>query len=87
MAPPWIAALWMGFATTLCHSLGWLRGRFIGSLLFGMIGGPLAYYAGMRLGALDFGLSTLPTLSAIAIEWGVAMPAVTAMANRGRAPG
>ncbi|MFZ0791649.1 MAG: DUF2878 domain-containing protein [Chromatiaceae bacterium] len=54
LAPVWIIAMWVGFATTLNVSLGWLRGRWYLATLSGAIGGPLAFYAGMKLGASAF---------------------------------
>ena len=52
LAPVWIIALWVGFATTLNVSLALLQGRWYWALLFGAVGGPLAYWAGMRLGGV-----------------------------------
>ena len=59
LCPIWMTALWMGFASTLNHSMRWLRGRYRLTCLFGAIGGPLSYYAGMGLGALSFVPSTM----------------------------
>jgi hypothetical protein len=44
--------MWIAFATTLNVSMRWLRGRPELALLFGAVGGPLAFYAGERLGAV-----------------------------------
>ena len=44
--------------------------------VFGGIGGPLAYYAGMRFGALDFPGNVWASLVAVGIEWAIACPAV-----------
>lgn len=46
--PLWILGLWLAFSTTLTRSLGWLRGRTGVALLFGAVGGPLAYWAAAR---------------------------------------
>ncbi len=67
----WMVALWMGFALTLRHSLGWLRGRFALGAALGALCGPLAYWGGSRLGAI--GLSD-GSLVMIALEWMVMLP-------------
>lgn len=80
--PPWIMGLWLVFATTINSSLSWLRKRLSWALVFGAIGGPLAYYAGLRLGALTFTCSTAIAISALAIEWAFAMVALVLIAQR-----
>lgn len=74
VAPPWLIALWMIFATTLRSSLGWLAGRYWLTASFGAVGGPLAYYAGHRLGALGFPVDPVPSLLFMAIVWALLMP-------------
>ena len=64
----WMVALWAIFATTLNVSLRSLRSRPWISALLGAIGGPIAYYAGVRLGALEF-TTTAAALGAIGIGW------------------
>jgi hypothetical protein len=54
LLPLWMVALWASFATTLNFSMRWLKQRPIASILFGAIGGPLAYGAGARLGATSW---------------------------------
>ena len=71
-APVWMVSLWMAFATTLNHSLRWLASRPWVAALAGAIGGPLAYLAGARLGALTLAAPT-PALILIAGLWAVAM--------------
>jgi len=71
-APVWMVSLWMAFATTLNHSLHWLASRPWVAALAGAIGGPLAYLAGAKLGALTLAAPT-PALILIAGLWAVAM--------------
>jgi len=52
IVPVWIVALWIGFSSTLNVSLRWLRGRHVIAFLFGAIGGPMAYIAAEKLGAV-----------------------------------
>ncbi|MDZ7825201.1 MAG: DUF2878 domain-containing protein [Gammaproteobacteria bacterium] len=57
LAPVWIVALWMGFATCLNVSLRWLKGRRALAMLLGGVAGPLSFWAGSRLGAVRFARS------------------------------
>jgi hypothetical protein len=69
----WMVALWALFATTLNVSLRSLRSRAWIAALLGAIGGPMAYYAGARLGALEF-VAAGAALSAIGAGWAVLTP-------------
>ncbi len=73
LAPVWIIAMWAGFATTFYVSMRWLLGRWWLASLFGAIGGPLAFYAGMRLGAVSFP-DPVAALAVLAVGWAVLMP-------------
>jgi hypothetical protein len=80
VAPYWIVALWGLFATLLNVSLRWMRGRWVLAIVFGAVGGPAAYYGGLRLGALEFG--NLPAgLLALAIGWAVLTPLLLALSS------
>ena len=81
LAPLWLIALWPLFATTLNVSLKWLKGRYWLAAGLGAIGGPLAYFAGQRLGAVTFS-DTATAMLVIAAGWAVIMPALVALATR-----
>ncbi len=66
---PWMVALWINFAAALRHCMGWLCGRFVLATVFGAIGGPLAYLAGSKFGALE-----IQSLPAIVVAWLLVMP-------------
>jgi hypothetical protein len=72
----WMVALWVNLGTTLNVSLGWLRGRYLAAAAMGAIAGPLAYWAGVRLEAVTFGLPLPVALAVISVEWAVSMPAL-----------
>lgn len=72
-SPLWMIALWVGFAMTLRHSLGWLRGRYLLGAALGAIFGPLAYFAGEKLGAISL-IAGNASLLAVALQWSVALP-------------
>jgi hypothetical protein len=82
-APAWIAALWLGFAMTLNHSLRFLRRRPVAAALLGMLGAPLAYLGAARgFGVLAFATPWPPVLLALALAWGLLLPAIFALDAR-----
>jgi len=81
LAPPWILGLWALFATTLNVSLGWLKGRWLVAALMGAVAGPLSYWAGARLGAVEL-VAPVAALLALAIGWAVMTPLLLAAARR-----
>lgn len=81
LAPYWMAALWMAFATTFNVSLRWLKPRLGLAALLGMIAGPLAYYGGAKLGGVAFS-EPLAALIGVAGVWTLAMPLLLMLATR-----
>jgi len=81
-APAWIAALWVAFAMTLQHSLQWLMARPLVAVLFGAIGGPLAYWGASRgFDAVAFAMPVHATIL-LSIGWGIAMSLLVVVARR-----
>ena len=76
----WMVALWMLFAITLNVSLRWLKERPLLAIAFGGIGGPLAYVAGEKLGALR--IDSNLGIVAIGVGWAVAMWLLVILARR-----
>ena len=81
LAPAWILAMWALFGTTLNVSLRWLRGRLLVAVLFGGIGGPMAFWAGQRLGAVQIP-GPWPGLLAQAAGWAMILPVLLQLARR-----
>jgi hypothetical protein len=81
LAPGWILAMWALFGTTLNFSLRWLRGRTLIAVLFGAVGGPLAFWAGERLGAVQI-TGPWAGLLAQAAGWAVILPLLMHLAQR-----
>ena len=73
MAPYWIITMWMLFATTINMSMRFMRGRPWLAAVFGLVGGPLAYYGGHKIGGIQF-VNEMAALSMLAIGWAVMMP-------------
>lgn len=80
-APYWIVGMWMLFATTLNVGMRWLRSRPMLPLLAGAIGGPLAFVAGERAGAVEFGDPTLSPV-VIGVGWAILLPVLVRLAAR-----
>ncbi|MBC7756569.1 MAG: DUF2878 domain-containing protein [Bdellovibrio sp.] len=69
----WILALWAEFAMILNVSLRWMKKRYVIALLFGAIGGPLAYIGAARLGAVS--IDALPlSYVALSVGWAIVTP-------------
>ena len=81
LAPAWIIAMWPLLAITLNVSLRWLKGRYLLAALFGAIGGPLAFLAGERLGAVVFPDTALAML-VLAVGWAAMFPLLMRLSQR-----
>jgi hypothetical protein len=76
IAPLWMILMWPLFATTLNLSMRWLKG--LAPVLIAIIGAvfaPLAYYAGNRLGAVEYDHFNL-SIGLIAVAWAALLPAL-----------
>ena len=73
LPPPWLLVMWAQMATTFDFSLRPIVTRPAAAALFGAIGGPLAFLAGERLGAVTLHRPLTPGLLLLASSWTVAM--------------
>ena len=73
IAPLWIMALWIAFALTINHSLSWLNKHPLLPALMGLIGAPLSYLAGQKMGAIKFNDNVILVLFCLAITWAIAL--------------
>lgn len=80
LAPYWIILLWALFATTINHSLAWLKQRLVLAGVLGAIAGPGAYYAGARLGAVEL-LDPQAALLVLAVGWALWTPLLAYLAG------
>jgi len=75
IVPVWILALWAEFVTILNVSLRWMRDRWLIAVLFGAIGGPLAYMGAAKLGAVT--LNMMPaSYIALSVGWAILTPLI-----------
>ena len=85
MAPPWLLLMWAQFATTFRWSLRGIMTVPSRAALFGALGGPIAFIAGERLGAVRLAAPVAPALLRLSVVWSVAL-AVCAIAARRTIP-
>jgi hypothetical protein len=83
-APLWILVLWAWFAATFHGSLGWLKGRPLLAAVLGLVGAPLSYAGGARLGAVSFGEPAWRSALVVGSAWALATPAFLWLAARPR---
>ena len=83
LPPVWLVLLWMQFAGTLRYSLRWVTERTSTAVLFGAIGGPLAYVAVSRLAIVQFHPDMWRSLVLLSVLWGLAVPAAARAARAG----
>jgi hypothetical protein len=82
--PPWLAMLWLLFATTFAHSLAWLQARLGLAALLGAAFGPLSYLAGIELGAASTRLPLWQVALAMAPAWALLLPLLVFLPRRPR---
>lgn len=86
LAPAWIVALWLAFASTMPTTA-----RLLGShplakaAILGAVFGPLAYAAGAQLGALRLSEPQWIGIVALACSWAVVFPGLVTLARTTRA--
>jgi hypothetical protein len=81
LVPAWILALWAVFVTVLNVSLRWMRGKWLVAILFGAIGGPLAYMGAVKLGAAT--LNAMPaSYIALSLGWAILTPLLLILAEK-----
>ncbi len=85
LAPAWLVIMWMNLALTLNHSLAWLRRRYALAAVFGGLGGGLSYWAGSRLGAVEFHWPAWAAAGVIGLVWAAALPTAYALLERSAA--
>lgn len=77
--PWWLMVLWLLFMTTLNHSLALLQQHPYLAVIIGAVGGPASYYAGVALGAAQFGVTPPVALMLLAGVWALLLPLLSLM--------
>ena len=81
LLPLWMLMLWAIFATALNVALRWMHKKLIVAALFGLIGAPLSYYAGVKLGAMLHPVVPIFYV-VISLGWAVIMPMLVSYSRR-----
>ena len=74
LPPPAITVLWLQFGTTLPYCMRWLSQRYAVCACFGLLGAPLAFFAGERLGAVEFMAPRWMHFAMLGLVWAIAVP-------------
>lgn len=82
LMPGWLACLWLAFATTPGRSLAFLGARPWLTALAGGLVFPFNYFAGSRLGAVEFGWPLWQSLLIMALIWSLLLPALYYLQRR-----
>ena len=82
LPPPWLLAMWAQFATTFRFSLRTMITRPIRAALFGAAGGPIAFLAGERLGAVTLLPPLTHGLLRLSISWAIALVVFSVVVRR-----
>ena len=82
LPPPWLLAMWAQFATTFRFSLRSVITRPVPAVLFGAAGGPIAFLAGERLGAVTLLPPLAHGLFRLSISWAIALVVFSAVVRR-----
>ena len=82
LPPVWLLTMWAQFATTFRHSLRTVISRPPQAALFGAIGGPIAFLAGERLGAVTLLEPLMHGLLRLSISWALALVVFSAVVRR-----
>ena len=84
IAPYWIVAMWVLFATTINHGLRWIKRDWRVAAIAGLVGGPLAFLGGAGMGAVwDSGIVFIFPFS-LSVDWRASSDfAITAAGGRG----
>ena len=81
LAPHWIVAMWVLFATTFNVSLRWLKQRWMLAAVLGAVGGPMAFLAGQKLDAVVMP-NTAQALIILSVGWMILTPILVLVSER-----
>ena len=85
--PPWLLATWAQFATTFRFSLRRVIAQPLPAALFGAAGGPIAFIAGQRLGAVTLLPPVTHGVLRLSLTWAIALVVFSVVVRRVTADG
>ncbi len=82
LAPIWILGMWMSFALTLNHSMRLFKNHLLAATIFGLLGGPLAYYVAVQnFAAAEIVATPWLAYTVIGIVWAIMTPLLLVLAK------
>lgn len=81
LLPPWLALLWLVFASGLRHSLAWAATPLWRASLLGAVVGPLAYIGGATLAGIGLPLGNTRSALLLAPLWALWLPLCLRLAH------
>ncbi len=83
LAPAWIVALWLAFGATLSATAALIGNHLIvKASIIGFVAGPLAYWTGERLTALEIVGPAPLTYLTMGLIWAVTFPSLLSLRQR-----
>lgn len=82
LAPFWIMLLWLALALVINHSMAAFKRRLGLLFVFGLLGSPMSYYAGSRLGAVEWTAPAWQVAAATGFSWALVLPGLFWLAHR-----
>jgi hypothetical protein len=79
ITPIWLAFLWLGFSSTLGHSLSFFAGKPLLCSIFGAVSGGLTYIAAAHFNAVELEHSISVSFVALAAIWALLFPALVSL--------
>lgn len=74
LAPLWLTCLWVLMALTLNHALRFFYQRPFLLAIMGAMGGPLAYFGGVELSSVEWGVKPLHGVAVLVVIWLFLLP-------------
>ncbi|WP_372738916.1 DUF2878 domain-containing protein [Neptunomonas sp.] len=76
ITPIWLMFLWIGFCSTLRHSLSFFSEKYILASAAGAIAGSITYLSAAHFGAVELPLSPALSVAVLASVWAVLFPSL-----------
>ena len=73
VSPLFMILLWVNFIATFDYSLKWIHNYKKIAVVFALIGAPLTYYMGAKIGVIVLNQSLFYSMFWIAIAWGISI--------------
>ncbi|SFG20379.1 DUF2878 domain-containing protein [Neptunomonas qingdaonensis] len=76
ITPVWLILLWIGFCSTLRHSLSFFSEKYLVASVAGAIAGSITYLSAAHFGAVELPLSPVVSVAVLASVWAFLFPAL-----------